>query len=78
MRPVEDGRDAGIDRAQRADQVHASEPQRTEQALETNAGVVASACPFCMTMVTDGVKTKEMQGKVKVMDIAEIIDQATP
>jgi Fe-S oxidoreductase len=51
---------------------------RTEQALETHAGVVASSCPFCMTMLTDGVKTKEMQDKVKVMDIAELIDQATP
>jgi hypothetical protein len=31
-----------------------------------------------MTMMTDGVKTKEMEGKVKVLDIAELIDQATP
>ncbi|MCC7440168.1 MAG: (Fe-S)-binding protein [Bdellovibrionales bacterium] len=51
---------------------------RTEQALETRAGIVASSCPFCMTMVSDGVKAKEMQDKVKVMDIAELLDQATP
>ena len=51
---------------------------RTEQALATHAGVVASSCPFCMTMLTDGIKTKDMQDKVKVMDIAELIDQATP
>jgi Fe-S oxidoreductase len=51
---------------------------RTEQALETHAGIVASSCPFCMTMMTDGVKTKEMEDKVKVMDIAELMDQATP
>jgi Fe-S oxidoreductase len=51
---------------------------RTEQALATNAGIVAASCPFCMTMMTDGVKSKEMQDKVKVMDIAELIDQATP
>jgi Fe-S oxidoreductase len=51
---------------------------RTEQALQTRADIVASSCPFCMTMMTDGVKTKEMQDKVKVMDIAELIDQATP
>jgi Fe-S oxidoreductase len=51
---------------------------RTEQALDTKAGIVASSCPFCMTMITDGVKTKEMQDKVRVMDIAELIDQATP
>ncbi len=49
---------------------------RTEQALATNAGVIAASCPFCMTMLTDGVKDKEMQDKVKVMDIAEMIDQA--
>jgi Fe-S oxidoreductase len=51
---------------------------RTEQALETKAGVIASSCPFCMTMMTDGVKSKEMTDKVRVMDIAELIDQATP
>ncbi len=50
---------------------------RTEQALETKAGIVAASCPFCMTMITDGIKTKEMQDKVRVMDIAELIDQAT-
>jgi Fe-S oxidoreductase len=49
---------------------------RTEQALDTKAGVVASSCPFCMTMLTDGVKSKEMQDKVRVMDIAELIDQS--
>jgi Fe-S oxidoreductase len=51
---------------------------RTEQALDTKAGIIAASCPFCMTMMTDGVKTKEMQDKVRVMDIAELIDQATP
>lgn len=50
---------------------------RTEQALETKASVVASSCPFCMTMLTDGVKTKDMVDKVRVMDVAEILDQST-
>lgn len=50
---------------------------RTEQALETKADVVASACPFCITMISDGLKTKEMTEKVKVMDLAEMVDQAT-
>ena len=50
---------------------------RTEQALATHAGIVASSCPFCMTMMTDGMKSKEMLDKVKVMDIAELMDQAT-
>jgi len=51
---------------------------RTEQAIETNADTVASACPFCITMMMDGLKAKEVQDKVKVLDIAEIVDQATP
>ena len=50
---------------------------RTEQALETNAEIVASSCPFCITMMTDGITTKEMKDKVKVMDIAELLDQTT-
>ncbi|MBU6375727.1 MAG: (Fe-S)-binding protein [Bdellovibrionales bacterium] len=50
---------------------------RTEQALETKAGIIASSCPFCMTMMTDGVKSKEMLDKVKVLDIAELMDQST-
>lgn len=51
--------------------------KRTEQALETNATVIAANCPFCMTMLSDGVKSKDMSDKVKVMDMAELIDQAT-
>lgn len=49
---------------------------RTEQALATNAGVIASNCPFCMTMMSDGVKAKDMTDKVQVMDVAELVDQA--
>lgn len=50
---------------------------RTEQALETGASVIAAACPFCMTMMSDGVKSKDKQAEVKVMDLAELMDQAT-
>lgn len=50
---------------------------RTEQALATGASIIAASCPFCMTMMTDGVKTKEAVDSVKVMDIAELVDQAT-
>jgi len=46
---------------------------RTREALETGAGVIASACPFCNTMLTDGVKQEEKESSVKVMDIAELI-----
>lgn len=51
---------------------------RTEQALETQAGVIAAGCPFCMTMMSDGVKEKNMHDKVQVKDLAELIDDATP
>lgn len=50
--------------------------ERTEEALETKAGVIASSCPFCNTMLTDGVKTKEQEGSVKVLDIAELVAQS--
>jgi Fe-S oxidoreductase len=48
--------------------------ERTEDALETNAEIIATGCPFCMTMMTDGVKMKEKE--LKVFDLAELIAQA--
>jgi Fe-S oxidoreductase len=50
---------------------------RTEQAIETEPEVVAAACPFCMTMLTDGVKSKGKEGSIRVMDVAELL-AATP
>jgi heterodisulfide reductase subunit D len=47
--------------------------ERTAEALDTGAGVVAAACPFCNTMLTDGVKHAEKEDSVKVMDIAELV-----
>jgi hypothetical protein len=47
---------------------------RTEQALEVNPDIIATACPFCHTMITDGVKTKEKEAEVKVYDIAELLN----
>ena len=47
---------------------------RTEQALEVNPDIIATACPFCHTMITDGVKTKEKENQVKVYDIAELLN----
>ncbi len=47
--------------------------ERTREALETKADTIASACPFCMTMMTDGVKHFEKTHEVAVKDIAEII-----
>lgn len=49
---------------------------RTEEALRTGATTVAVACPFCMTMMSDGVKNKEMEGKVDVKDLAELIAES--
>ena len=47
--------------------------ERSQEALGTGAGVIAAACPFCNTMLTDGVKHEEKEDAVKVMDIAELI-----
>jgi Fe-S oxidoreductase len=47
--------------------------ERTEQALETQPEIIAAACPFCNTMMTDGVKNKEKEASIAVMDIAELM-----
>ena len=50
--------------------------ERTEDALETKSHVIATGCPFCNTMMTDGVKNFNKENDVKVMDVAEMIAQA--
>jgi Fe-S oxidoreductase len=50
--------------------------ERADEVLDTNATVVAVACPFCNTMLTDGVNEKDRQDYIKVLDIAEIIAQS--
>ena len=47
--------------------------ERTEEALATGAQAIAVGCPFCLTMMTDGVKNKEREADVKVYDLAEMI-----
>ncbi len=47
--------------------------ERTEQALATGATTVAVGCPFCMTMLTDGTKAKNVEGSVQVKDLAELV-----
>ncbi|WP_018612809.1 (Fe-S)-binding protein [Segetibacter koreensis] len=47
--------------------------ERSTEAIETGAQIVAAACPFCNTMLTDGVKNKEKENEVAVMDVAEIV-----
>jgi heterodisulfide reductase subunit D len=49
---------------------------RTEEALATGATTIAVACPFCMTMMSDGVKNQEREADVKVRDLAELIAEA--
>jgi len=51
--------------------------ERTEEALKLNPSVIGTACPFCMTMLTDGVKEKDTSGSVQVKDIAELVLDAT-
>jgi len=50
--------------------------ERTEQAMETQPEIIAAACPFCNTMMSDGVKNKEKEESVEVQDIAELISKA--
>jgi len=50
--------------------------ERTEEALRTGASLIATACPFCMTMLTDGLKYKNQEEVVKNFDIAELITQS--
>ncbi|QBA63859.1 (Fe-S)-binding protein [Muriicola soli] len=50
--------------------------ERTEQAMETQPEIIAAACPFCNTMMTDGVKNKEKEASIAVMDIAELMSEA--
>ncbi|MDP1842081.1 MAG: (Fe-S)-binding protein [Sediminibacterium sp.] len=47
--------------------------ERADEALETGANFIAAACPFCNTMITDGVKNREKEQEVGVLDIAEMI-----
>ncbi|WP_431166817.1 (Fe-S)-binding protein [Tenacibaculum halocynthiae] len=49
---------------------------RTEDALETKPQIIATGCPYCNTMMTDGVKFKEKENQIEVKDIAELIAEA--
>ncbi|SDW38997.1 Fe-S oxidoreductase [Marininema mesophilum] len=46
---------------------------RTEQALAVQPSVIGSACPYCLTMMSDGTKAKEVEDEVKTMDVAEVL-----
>ncbi len=50
--------------------------ERAEEAISTGARTIAVACPFCMTMMNDGVKSKEKEAEVTVKDLAELIAES--
>lgn len=49
---------------------------RTEQALKTDPSVISSGCPYCLTMLSDGTKAKEVEDAVKTYDVAELLEKA--
>ncbi|MCZ7677363.1 MAG: (Fe-S)-binding protein [Sandaracinaceae bacterium] len=50
--------------------------KRTLQLLDSGADTVASACPFCKTMITDGVKAEEKEEEIATLDIAQMLERA--
>ncbi|MDJ0644947.1 MAG: (Fe-S)-binding protein [Flavobacteriaceae bacterium] len=50
--------------------------ERTEDALEVKPNIIATGCPFCNTMMTDGIKNKEKEQEIEVLDIVELIANA--
>jgi Fe-S oxidoreductase len=51
---------------------------RVEQAMDVKPDILASACPFCLTMFEDGVKAKEVGDTIKTRDIAEVLAERLP
>ena len=50
--------------------------ERTEEAINVKPDIIATGCPFCNTMITDGIKIKEQEHNIKVLDIVELIANA--
>ena len=48
---------------------------RVDQALETGPEKIAMSCPYCMTMINDGIKAKDLEDKVEAVDVMEIIER---
>lgn len=55
---------------------HRINVSRTEQALEVNPSVISTGCPYCLTMLSDGTKAKEVEDRVHTYDVAEILEKA--
>ena len=49
---------------------------RTEQLLEANPTIISTGCPYCLTMIGDGTKTKEVEEKVQTLDVVEILEKS--
>ena len=49
---------------------------RTEQALEVSPTIISSGCPYCLTMLSDGTKAKEVEETVGTYDIAELLERS--
>ena len=49
---------------------------RTEQALAVPPSVISSGCPYCLTMLSDGTKAKEVEDNVKTYDVAELLEKS--
>ena len=50
--------------------------KRTLQLVDTGASLIASACPFCMTMLSDGLKSQNLEEKIQQFDVAELLERA--
>jgi len=49
---------------------------RTEQALAVNPSIISSGCPYCLTMLSDGTKAKEVEEQVHTYDVAELLEKS--
>ena len=50
--------------------------KRTEEVIETGADVIATACPYCLSMFEDGLKAKEVEETIKAMDLSELLAES--
>jgi Fe-S oxidoreductase len=55
---------------------HRINVSRTEQAIAVNPSIISSGCPYCLTMLSDGTKAKEVEEKIATYDVAELLEKA--
>ena len=51
---------------------------RTQDVVDAKADIVVTACPYCLQMFEDGIKAKEVEERIKVLDLAELVEAASP